>query len=52
MKLIDEEFALREKGFTAVGVVAMGYRTESDFNEPAKTPKSRLPEQEIFTILN
>lgn len=51
MKLIDEEFGLREKGFTAVGVISLGYRTETDFNIPAKTPKSRLPETEIFTVL-
>jgi len=51
MKLIDEEFGLREKGFTAVGVVSLGYRKESDFNTPDKTPKSRLTEEEIFTIL-
>jgi nitroreductase/dihydropteridine reductase len=51
MKLIDEEFDLRAKGFTAVGVVSLGYRQESDFNTPDKTPKSRLPQEEIFTIL-
>ncbi|NOQ28009.1 MAG: oxygen-insensitive NAD(P)H nitroreductase [Bacteroidales bacterium] len=51
MKSIDEEFALREKGFTAIGVISLGYRTENDFNDPGKTPKSRLPEEEIFTIL-
>lgn len=51
MKAIDEEFGLREKGFTAVGVVALGYRKESDFNRPDKTPKSRLPENEIITLL-
>ena len=52
LKLIDEEFQLREKGFTAVGVISLGYRKETDFNIPGKTPKSRLPEDEIFTILN
>lgn len=51
MKAIDEEFALREKGFTAVAVVSLGYRTESDFNTPDKTAKSRLPQEEIFTLL-
>ncbi|MCT4628349.1 oxygen-insensitive NAD(P)H nitroreductase [Winogradskyella sp.] len=49
LKVLDEEFGLREKGFTAVTVVAVGYRTEEDFNIPNKTPKSRLPESEIFT---
>lgn len=51
LKLIDEEFGLREKGFTSVAVVSLGYRTESDFNTPPKTPKSRLPQDEILTIL-
>jgi len=49
MKALDEEFGLREKGLTAVTVVALGYHTDTDFN--ATTPKSRLPEEEIFTIL-
>lgn len=49
LKAIDEEFGLREKGFTSVAVVSLGYRAEDDFN--ATTPKSRLPETEILTIL-
>lgn len=48
-KALDEEFELREKGFTSVSVVSLGYRTNSDFN--ANTPKSRLTESEIFTHL-
>lgn len=51
MKAIDEEFGLREKGFTAITVVSLGYRTEADFNDPNKTPKSRLPQQEIITVI-
>jgi nitroreductase/dihydropteridine reductase len=51
MKALDEEFNLREKGFTAVSVVSLGYRTETDFNTPDKTPKSRLPQEEILTII-
>ncbi len=50
-KLIDEEFDLRKKGFTSIAAVSLGYRTETDFNAPDKTPKSRLPEEEIFTLL-
>lgn len=49
MKAFDEEFSLREKGFTAVTLVALGYRKDSDFN--AKLPKSRLPQDEIFTLV-
>lgn len=52
MKQIDEEFGLRDKGYTAVAVISLGYRTESDFNSPERTPKSRLPEEEIFTIID
>lgn len=51
VKALDEEFGLREKGFTTVAVVALGYRDESDFNIPEKTPKSRLPISEIITEL-
>lgn len=49
-KIMDEEFGLREKGFTSFAIVALGYRKETDFN--AGLPKSRLPEDEIFTILD
>lgn len=51
MKALDEEFGLREKGFTAVTAVSIGYRTEKDFNSTDKTSKSRLPQDEIFTLL-
>lgn len=49
LKAINEEFALPEKGYTALAVVSFGYRAADDFNDPAKTPKSRLPEETIFT---
>jgi len=48
-KKLDEEFKLRQKGFSAVAVVSLGYRSENDFN--AKAPKSRLTQQEIFTLV-
>lgn len=44
---LNQEFGLTEKGYTAVAVIAFGYRHPDDFN--AKLPKSRLPESEIFT---
>ena len=47
MKVLDQEFGLREKGFTSAIVVALGYGTETDFN--AHLPKSRLPKDEIIT---
>lgn len=50
VQVLDQEFGLREKGYTAVAAVALGYRTSSDFN--ASTPKSRLPEEEVMTILD
>lgn len=49
MKALDEEFRLREKGYTALVMVGLGYRAEDDFN--ATLPKSRLSEEEIFTII-
>jgi nitroreductase/dihydropteridine reductase len=48
-KKLDEELALRDKGFTSLVVVSLGYRSESDFN--AKLPKSRLPAEAVFTFL-
>jgi nitroreductase/dihydropteridine reductase len=49
VKALDEEFGLREKGFTSLVAVSLGYRAASDFNATDKTPKSRLPENKIFT---
>ena len=48
---LDKELGLREKGYTALVAVAVGYRAEADFNATDKTPKSRLPEEELFTLL-
>ncbi|WP_417226027.1 oxygen-insensitive NAD(P)H nitroreductase [Amphritea sp.] len=49
-KALNEEFGLLEKGYTALAVIALGYRHQTDFN--AELPKSRLPEDEIFTLLS
>jgi nitroreductase/dihydropteridine reductase len=51
VKALDEEFGLREKGYTSLVAVSLGYRAESDFNSTEKTPKSRLSEREIFTVI-
>ena len=47
LKALDEEFELRSKGYTAVAVISLGYRSEDDFN--ADLPKSRLSEARIIT---
>ncbi|MCL1119128.1 oxygen-insensitive NAD(P)H nitroreductase [Shewanella bicestrii] len=44
---LNQVLGLREKGFCASVVVALGYRSEEDFN--AKLPKSRLAQEVIFT---
>lgn len=49
LKALDEEFSLREKGYTSVAVIALGYRSSSDFN--ATTPKSRLELEDIITMV-
>lgn len=49
LDVLNAQFDLPAKGLTAVAVVALGYHEASDFN--AKLPKSRLPEEEIFTFL-
>lgn len=48
IKSIDEEFGLRDKGFTSLVAVTLGYSdNEKDYN--SKIPKSRLPYKEILT---
>lgn len=51
VKALDEEFGLREQGFTALVAVSLGYRTATDFNATDKNPKARLAENEIFTTI-
>lgn len=46
---LDAELGLAEQGLTSLVLVALGYRGADDFN--AKLPKSRLPEEAIFTSL-
>ncbi len=46
LKVIDEEFKLREKGYTSSIVVAVGYHKTTDFNK--ELPKSRLPKEKII----
>lgn len=48
-EIISEELGLTEKGLIPSVLLALGYRSENDFN--AKLPKSRLKEEEIFTVL-
>ena len=50
LAVLNEDFNLSSRGLKAVGMVALGYRSEADFN--ANLPKSRLPEEDIFTILD
>lgn len=49
MNVLNEEFGLIEKGFTASFIVAVGYHAQSDFN--AALPKSRLDIDEIIEIV-
>ncbi len=48
-KLLNQELGLLEQGYSAVAMVALGYRDQADFN--AALPKSRLPESQIITDL-
>lgn len=46
--VVDEEFGLREKGYSSLFVVLLGYADpKTDYN--ATLPKSRLPREEILT---
>ncbi|GHA81242.1 oxygen-insensitive NAD(P)H-dependent nitroreductase NfsB [Algimonas arctica] len=45
---LDKEFGLRDKGFSSLFIVCLGYHSEAnDYN--AAAPKSRLPLNEILT---
>ena len=46
---LDDVLGLRERGLTSVVLAALGYRSPDDFN--ASLPKSRLPADELFTLL-
>lgn len=48
-RALDLALGLREKGYTSVVLVSLGYRSEEDFN--AALPKSRLPREDIFTFI-
>lgn len=46
---LNDILQLESKGFRSVVIASLGYHSEDDFN--AKLPKSRLPFDELFTIL-
>lgn len=46
-EMLDEEFDLGSKGYTAIGAVSLGYRGAEDYN--ADLPKSRLRAAVIMT---
>ena len=45
--ILDEEFGLKEKGYTSLVVVPVGHHSVEDFN--ATLPKSRLPQNITLT---
>lgn len=45
--LLDAELGLRERGLSAIALVALGWRGPDDWN--AALPKSRLPANAVFT---
>jgi nitroreductase/dihydropteridine reductase len=48
-RALDTEPALKEKGFTATALIALGYRNSPDLF--AQAPGSRLPMKRHFTFL-
>ncbi|MFM2485896.1 oxygen-insensitive NAD(P)H nitroreductase [Celerinatantimonas yamalensis] len=46
---LDKELGLNEQHLTSTVVVALGYRSDSDFN--AKLPKSRLSREQLFNFI-
>ncbi len=51
MEAIKTEFGLDEKKLKPLAVVSLGYRAEDDTNIPPQRPKSRLPQEEIMTLM-
>lgn len=47
--ILEKELGLKEKNLTPTVIVSLGYHSDADFN--ARLPKSRLPEQSVFTTL-
>jgi nitroreductase/dihydropteridine reductase len=47
--VMDQALGLRKHGLKSIVMAALGYRSDDDFN--ASLPKSRLPADEIFTLL-
>jgi nitroreductase/dihydropteridine reductase len=47
--VLDAELGLREKGYTSTVMLALGAQSPDDYI--IGTPKSRLPEERLFTIL-
>lgn len=45
----NQVFGLKERGLHSVVLVALGHRSDQDFN--ARLPKARLPREELFTVL-
>lgn len=46
---LDKELGLQEQGLSSLVLLSFGYHADSDFN--AKLPKSRLPQEQVFTFL-
>jgi nitroreductase / dihydropteridine reductase len=48
-RVLDREFGLRDKGYTSTVLLALGRQSSADYI--IGTPKSRLPEERLFTVL-
>jgi nitroreductase/dihydropteridine reductase len=48
-RTLDLELGLHRRGLTSVVLAAFGYRSDQDFN--AALPKSRLPREQIVTLI-
>lgn len=49
-EILSQELKLKEQGLKPSVIVALGYRSEQDFNAPL--PKSRLDQDKIISILS
>jgi len=49
---MDKLLDLPDKGLTSVITVAVGYRSQDDFNQLQRAPKARLAADKVLTILD
>ena len=48
---VSKVLGLKEKGLKPLVMAALGYRDANDINDPSRTPKARLPKEQVITVI-